>query len=128
VEFLGATDGLVRIDREVDVNHEFKVASRVFLSAARFGALARVRPSSLDNTNIRRVLRERFGAPTSRVVEQIGAETMPDDVCRLLNLAEGTTGMVLHILGHGFKDEPLSYQMVYAPPDARRLEIRPRNP
>ncbi len=128
VDFLGGGDGLVRIDREVDVNHEFKMASRVFLSAGRFGALARVRSSSLDNTNIRRVLRERFDAPTSRVVEQLGAETMPGDVCQLLELAPGTVGMVLHILGHGFKDEPLSYQLVYAPPDARRLEIRPRNP
>ena len=127
-DFLGPDGGLVRIDREVDVNHEFKVASRVFLSATRFSALARVRPSSLDNTNIRRVLRERFDEPTSRVVEQIGAETMPDDVCEILGLMSGTVGMVLHILGYGFKDEPLSYQMVYAPPNARRLEVRPRNP
>jgi GntR family transcriptional regulator len=127
VDFLGAA-GYVRIDREVDVNHEFKVASRVFLAAERFGALARVRPSSLDNTNIRRVLRERFGAQTARVVEQIGAETVPDDVCGLLGLAPGSVGMVLHILGYGFKDEPLSYQLVYAPPNTRRLEIRPRNP
>lgn len=127
-DFLAVPDGHIRIDREIDVNHEFMVASRVFLCAERFGALARVRPSSLDNANIRAVLRDRFAAPTSRVVEQIGAEHMPDDVCRLLGLEPGTVGMVLHILGYGFRDEPLSYQLVYTPPDARRLEIRPRNP
>ncbi len=127
-DFLGDEDHHLRIDREIDVNHEFKVASRIFLPGGRFDALAKTKSDSLDNVNIRAVLRERFDAPTSRVVEQVGAETMPDDICTLLNLAPGTTGMVVHILGYGFLDDPLSYQLVYTPPNTRRLEIRPRNP
>ena len=127
-DFLESGGGHIRIDRELDVNREFMVASRVFLDADRFGALARTRPSSLDNANIRAVLRERFDAPTLRVVEEAGAERMPDDVCALLGLAAGTTGLVLHIRGYGYHDVPLSYQLVYTPPNTRRLEIRPRNP
>ena len=127
-DFLEGESGHVRIDREIDVNREFMAAGRVFLNAERFGALARSRPSSLDNANIRAVLRERFDAPTLRVVEEVAAERMPDDVCALLNLAPGTTGLVLHIRGYGYHDAPLSYQLVYTPPDTRRLEIRPRNP
>ncbi|MBT6094858.1 MAG: GntR family transcriptional regulator [Rhodospirillaceae bacterium] len=127
-DFLGGEGYHLRIDREIDVNHEFNAASRIFLPGGRFDALANAKPDSLDNVNIRAVLRERFDAPTSRVVEQVGAEIMPDDICALLNLAPGTTGMVVHILGFGFLDEPLSYQLVYTPPNTRRLEIRPRNP
>ncbi len=125
-DFLNVGDDHLRIDREIDVNHEFTVASRIYLAAGRFDKLLAADPASLDNVNIRTVLRERFGAPTSRVVEQVGAERMPDDICQLLGLAPGTTGMVVHILGYGFLDEPLSYQMVYTPPNTRRLELRPR--
>lgn len=126
--FLGAGREHLRIDREIDVNREFLVASRIFLSAERFGALATTRPERLDNANIRALLRERFDAPTSRVVEQVGAETMPNDVCKLLGVEAGAIGMVAHVLGYGFRDEPLSYQLIYSPPNARRLEIRPRDP
>ena len=126
--FLDHADGLLQIDREIDVNREFSVASRIFLAGSRFDALVNEPDGALDNANIRGVLRERFGAPTSKVVEQVGAETMPDDICQLLGVGAGTVGMVVHILGFGFRDTPLSYQVIYCPPNARRLEIQPRRP
>ena len=127
-DFLGGAAHHLRIDREIDVNHEFTVASRIFLPGGKFDALSKVKPHNLDNVNIRAVLRERYDAPTLRVIEQVGAEIIPDDVCRILKLASGTLGLVVHILGFGARDEPLSYQMIYSPPNTRRLEIRPRNP
>ena len=127
-DFLGGGTYHLRIDREININREFLMASRIFLPGGRFDALSRGKPSNLDNLNIRAVLRQHFGAPTSRVVEQVGAEAMPNDICELFVLPAGTTGMVVHIFGFGFRDEPLSYQVVYSPPNTRRLEIRPRNP
>ncbi|MAH85138.1 MAG: hypothetical protein CBB68_12900 [Rhodospirillaceae bacterium TMED8] len=126
-DFLGEEREHVRIDREINVNHEFKIANRIVLSASRFGELLSVKPRSLDNANIRAVLRERFNAPTYRVIEQIGAETMPDEICQELGMKLESVGMVVHILGFGFCDTPLSYQLVYTPPDSRRLETRSHN-
>jgi len=56
----------------------------------------------------------------------VGAETMPDEVTDDLELDQGINGLVLHIQGFGFRDTPLSYQVVYVPPNARKLEVQPK--
>jgi len=124
--FLSEEEFHIRIDRDIDVNHEFRAVSRVYLPGARFAKLLDDRAAKVDNLNIRTLLRERFDAPTLRVVEQVGAETMPDDVTDDLELDQGINGLVLHIQGFGFRDTPLSYQVVYVPPNARKLEVQPK--
>jgi|SaaInlStandDraft_6_1057023.scaffolds.fasta_scaffold98726_1 GntR family transcriptional regulator len=127
-DFLGHEANHLRIDRDVDVNHEFKAVARMFLTGQRFSELASEPPAALDNMNIRALLRQRFDAPTLRIVEQVGAEALPDDIARMLGLDIGANGLVLHIQGYGFRDAPLSYQVVYIPPDTRRLELLPQKP
>ena len=118
----------VRIDRDIDVNHEFRAVSRVYLPGAQFAKLLNDPAARADNLNVRMLLRERFNAPTLRVVEQVGAETLPDDVTDDLELDQGINGLVLHIQGFGFRDTPLSYQVVYVPPNVRKLEVQPKLP
>ncbi|MEK9723846.1 MAG: GntR family transcriptional regulator [Rhodospirillaceae bacterium] len=126
-DFLGGA-AHIRIDREVDVNHEFLALSRIFLPAGRFASLLRDPALKAENVNIRALLRERFDAPTLRVVEQVGAETLPGDVAAGLGLAADASGLVVHIRGFGFRDAALSYQVVYVPPNTRRLEVQPKMP
>ena len=126
--FLDEEAFYIRIDRDIDVNHEFRAVSRVYLPGPRFAKLLKDPAARAHNVNIRALLRERFNAPTLRVVEQVGAETMPVDVTNDLNLDQGINGLVLHIQGFGFRDTPLSYQIVYVPPNARKLEVKPKLP
>ncbi len=125
-DFLGEEPFFVRIDRQIDVNREFPVLARIFLSGSRFGEIANWQPRELDNVNFRLVLSERFDAPTVRIVEEIGAETLADGICTALGLAPASVGMVCHVYGSGYRDTPLYYQAVHIPPNSRRLEIRPR--
>jgi len=127
-DFLGNEPFHVRIERIIDVNHEFQALSRIFLPGGRFADLLTDPALGVDNVNIRALLRESFSAPTLRVVEQVGAETLPDDVAAALGLASDSNGLVLHFQGYGFHDAPLSYQVVYIPPNARRLEVQPQMP
>lgn len=125
--FLGGDTPFICIEREIDVNGEFVCLGRLYLDAKRFEKLLKQPMTDLDNINIRAMLREQFNAPTARIAEQVGAETFAPDICQNLRLQPKTTGLVCHILGYGFRDEPLSYQLVYLPPNARRLEIRPHS-
>lgn len=127
-DFLGREDFHLRIDRDIDVNHEFRALSRIYLSGGRFARLLNDPAAKAANLNVRILLRERFDAATLRVVEQVGAETLQDDIARDLGLDAGANGLVLHIRGFGFRDAPLSYQVVYAPPNVRRLEVQPKLP
>jgi GntR family transcriptional regulator len=127
-QFLGREDAYVQINRLVNVGHEFIILSQFFLSAARFGDLLDVRAKDLDGVPIRVVLRERYDMPTLRVVERVGCETLPDEVCHPLGLHPGSIGMVCEILGYGYRDQPVSYQLAYLPPDTRRMEVRETKP
>jgi len=127
-KFLIPAEVFVRIERRIDVNGEFPCLSRLYVAHPRFKGLLKEKKRALDNANIRALLREQYGAPTLRVVEQVGAEAMPADVCEGLGIDSSAIGMVCHILGYGFRDEPLTYQLLYVPPGARRLEIQPRLP
>lgn len=126
--FLAPAETFVRIERRIDVNGEFPCLSRLYVAHPKFKGLLKEKKRALDNANIRALLRERYGAPTLRIVEQVGAEAMPADVCDQLGIGTGAVGMVCHILGYGFRDEALTYQLLYVPPGARRLEIQPRLP
>jgi len=126
--FLGREDWYLQINRLVNVGREFIVLSQFFLSAARFGDLLDVRAKDLNGVPIRVVLSERYDTPTLRVVERVGCETLPDEVCRPLGLDTGSIGMVCEILGYGYRDQPVSYQLAYVPPDTRRLEVRETKP
>lgn len=125
--FLAEAKKFICIEREIDVNGEFSCLGRLFLDEEPFRDLLRMQPAELDNINIRALLRERFAMPTVRIEGQVGAEVFAPDITRALDLPDPTTGVVCHILGYGFRDVAVSYQMVYLPPNARRLEIRPHS-
>jgi len=126
--FLAPAEAFVRIQRRIDVNGEFPCLSRLYVDHPKFKGLLKEKKRALDNANIRALLREKCGAPTLRIVEQVGAEIMPPDVCKSLGIDTSAIGMVCHILGYGFRDAPLIYQLLFVPPGARRLEIQPRLP
>lgn len=125
--FLGEPADFICIEREIDVNDEFFCLGRLYLKTKPFENLLKVPPSDLDNTNIRALLRNDYGISTIRIEELVAAETFEPAISKILKVPHPTTGLVCHILGYGFRDDPISYQLVYLPPNARRLEIRPRN-
>ena len=122
--FLGHSQFYVCIKRMIDVSGEFRALSRFFVSGDKFGNLLEMPVKALDGTYISAVLRSRFGTPTLRLVEEVACESMPDDVCQTLGLARDAVGMIFHIMSYGYRDEPVSYQLVYLPPNNRRLELR----
>jgi len=126
--FLGDEAFHVRVDRVINVNHEFEAVAHMFFSGARFGDLLSMPSADFENCNMRSLLRERYNEPTLRIAEEAAAETLPPGIASALGLPAGSCGLVLHIQGYGFRDRPLSYQVVYIPPDTRRLELKLQNP
>jgi GntR family transcriptional regulator len=123
--FLGIDGEWVCIERKINVNGEFDCFARFFVSAKKFPGLSQISRHVLDNVSFRSFLKDSYDVTTLRVAEQVAAETMPEDICRVMGLASETTGLVYHLRGFGYRDEPISYQVVYIPPNARRLEFGP---
>lgn len=122
--FLGKSSFYVCIKRLIDVNGEFNALSRFYVSGDKFGSLLEMPVKALDGMYMRAILRSRFGTPTLRLVEEVTCEAMPDDVCQALNMARDSVGMSFHIMSYGYREEPVSYHLVFVPPNCRRLELR----
>ena len=121
--FLEESQFYVCIKRFINVNGEFNAISRFFVSGEQFSSLLEMPVKALDGMYIRAILSSRFGSPTLRLVEEVTCESMPDDVCKALSLPHKSVGMNFHIMSYGYRDAPLSYHLVYVPPNTRRLEL-----
>lgn len=127
-DFLGCEDFHIWLDRNINVNRQFREHSRAYMYGSRFSGMLHDSAMIEDNLNIRALLRESYGSPTLRVIEYICSEALLADISSEIQLANGNTGLVMHVQGYGFHDVPLGYQVVYVPLNARRLEVQPKLP
>ncbi len=126
-EFLG-DDDLVKISREIDVDHRFKAINAFYLSYSQFGAILDISPAELEGVHIHAVIRRKFNVPTVRTSNRIVCTVIPDRICLQLNLPSAARGLECHILGFGPRDRPLMFQQVFIPADVRPLEFREIRP
>jgi len=121
--FLGESRFYVCIKRAVEVNDEFRAVSHFFVSGDKFGDLLDMPVKELNGTYIRAILKSRFGTPTLRLNEKVACQAFPHKVCESLDLLKASVGMVFHIQSYGYREEAISYHLVYLPPNRRLLEL-----
>lgn len=119
----GDPGGYLRITRILDIDGRFRCFSHLVVGLTRFSALKRVLPRELENANIKRILAERFNAPTLAVNQQVRAECLPDDVAEALSLKPGAIGLRVDVVGFSYGNEPISYQQIWIPPSECYLDM-----
>lgn len=123
-EFLGPdSSGYLRVTRLLNINEEFEVYSEFYLAAARFSPLLEMPLDELHGVNFKHVLSKHFNAPTFHVLQHIRCVSMPIKVCDAIGVARDTYGLRIEVFGRTYRDAPLSYQVIYVPPNGRRLEM-----
>lgn len=121
---LGADpDGYVRIKRCFNVDRKFLSYSEFYLGATRFGGMMDLPLSSLESVNLKKVLNEKFGAPTVYVEQHLRVEQFSDEICEVVSVDKKTNGLFLEIVVHTFDSAPISYHMIYIPPTEYRLDL-----
>lgn len=121
--FLGRQPFYVRLDRTLSVDHEFNVASEIYLPGPRFAALLELAPESLNGILIRDFLAARCNAPTLEVEQRLTIEILPPRICTRLEAAKGTIGLVWLLLGRSYRGQPITWQRAWLPPVDRPLQI-----
>lgn len=126
-DFLPADEKYVRVERVLNVNEEFNALSTLYVSYKACHGLLTY-PVEKLNLYLREVLRDDFGLTTARVVEQVAASKLVERVTGILGLPAGTDGLICHILAYDYRDNPVTFQLIYVPPNTRMLEVRERQP
>lgn len=127
-DFLGDEDFYVRITREIDVDHRFKLINYFYLSYRQFGSVLRLEASAFEGVHLHAVIRQEFGIGTVRTNNRVVCKAFPDSVSLRLDLPSAARGIICDILGFASSDKPLFFQQVYVPAHADPMEFREIRP
>lgn len=111
----------VRLERLLDVNHEFSCYNLFYIDAGRFAKLRRMPMAKLDGSNMKHVLQATFGLSIQRLRHSIGLATAAPSVAERIGVEPGSICLILEILGFAAGPEPIYYQETFIPPSDRRL-------
>lgn len=121
--FLGRQPFYVRLDRTLSVDHEFAIASEIYLPGPRFAQLLDLAPASLNGVLIRDFLAARCNAPTLEVEQRLAMTILPARISARLETAKGTLGLVWLLMGRSYRGQPITWQRAWLPPVDRALQI-----
>lgn len=127
-DFLGAEDSYVRITREIDVDHRFKLLNYFYLSDRQFGSILNFAEADFEGVHLHAVIRQKFGIGTVRTNNRVACAAFPDPVSLRLDLPSAARGIICDILGFAASDRPLFFQQVYVPAHADPMEFRELRP
>jgi GntR family transcriptional regulator len=127
-DFLGEEEYYVRITREINVDHRFKLMNFFYLSDRQFGSVLNLGSAAFEGVHLHAVIRQEFGIGTARTNNRVVCAAFPDPVSLRLDLPSAARGIICDILGFASSDKPLFFQQVYVPAHADPMEFRELRP
>jgi len=127
-DFLGDEEHYIRITREIDVDHRFKLMNFFYLSDRQFGSVLNLGSAAFEGVHLHAVIRQEFGIGTARTNNRVVCAAFPDPVSLRLDLPSAARGIICDILGFASSDNPLFFQQVYVPAHADPMEFRELRP
>jgi GntR family transcriptional regulator len=114
---------VLQIDRTIRIGEEFFVYSRYFAAARRFAGLLEKSDAELESTNFKILLRREYNQSVSALTQTLRMRPFPAAIAAAIGVPEGTVGMMLEIVASAGPTNPVYYQELFIPPNARKLYI-----
>lgn len=123
LDVLGYDDrGYCELTRLVIVNESFRCLSRVYVSISRFPKIMKVQLSKMTG-NFKRFLAEEFDTPTHAIEQFMMPCVLDGATCSQLEIARGSSGMVVNTIGRTVGREAITYQSLSVPSGPYYLEV-----
>ena len=114
---------VLRIDRQISVNHEFKVFSRFYVDLRRFPSLLTREAQDLAAMNIRLLIQREYGISIPRVEQLVSVEKLPQHACLSMDVKPGTSGIRIDLMGLERGGRTVTYQEIFIPPNPYRVVV-----
>lgn len=122
-EHLGPSGSFLRIDRVLDINHEFAVFSRFYVDSRRMPAFAELPLRKLSGQNFKEIIWRESHQPVSRLTQHLSNVKFDAEVAGATDRRQGTQGLLLEVRAFLSTGSPIYYQELYIPPNRRRLRL-----
>ncbi len=123
LEHLGPDLSLMRIDRIIDVNHEFSIYGRFYADRQLLKYLWQVKLEQLDGMNFKEVIIRDFRLPITEIAHLVSYADFDQEVCSHLSLPVGSQGLLVRAIAYAGKVRCAYYQEFYIPPNKRSLSF-----
>lgn len=121
--YLGAGPDIMRLDRIIDVNHEFQIYGKFYAAVHTLPRLWDMPIERLNGMNFKEVIVSEFKLPITDIVHLVTLRTFPDDVRLALNLKPETQGLQIQAIAYAGPERCVYYQEFYVPPTSRVLSF-----
>jgi len=118
---------VIRIDRRIDVNHEFLVYSQFYASEGDLGSLLKCPLRKLDGQNFKLMIAEEMKLPITSIGNHARAQTLPRDATDIVGVPRACIGLCVEAIA--FSASRVIYlQLFFVPPTERLLVLSPTLP
>jgi GntR family transcriptional regulator len=118
---------IIRIDRRIDVNHEFLVYSQFYASEGDLGSLLKCPLRKLDGQNFKLMIAEEMQLPITSIGNHARAQVLPRDATEIVGVARDSMGLCVEAIALSAK-RAIYLQLFFIPPTDRLLVLSPTSP
>jgi DNA-binding GntR family transcriptional regulator len=121
--FPQAQDHVMRIDRVITVDEEFKVFTQFYADRRLLPALWERPLSKLNGVNFKKMIARESNVPITHVEHYVRTMAMDKEAAAILEIKPNTVGIFLQAVAHMGRNACVYYQEFFIPPTQRMLSI-----
>jgi GntR family transcriptional regulator len=114
---------VMRLDRVITVNDEFRVFSRFYADREMLEPLWKMPMQDLHGANFRQLIVSQCRLPITDITRQVCVLHFDDEVCGHIQVPHDTQGLQLQALARAGRDAGVYYQEFFIPPTRRPLQV-----
>jgi len=125
--YLGNARSIMRLDRLVSVNHEFKLFNRFYADSELLAKLWQAPLQTLDGANFTRLITEECHLSISALTQLVQMMPLDASVAELVDTAPQTMSLLVKTIATAGRDICIYYQESHIPPNHRALRFDERD-
>lgn len=122
-QFLGPKRKYVCVQRTMSIGGEFRLFNRIFLANSKFWPILDVPVAELRDITFRRMFKDRFGAPPTRLERDVSFLRLSPHLAEKLETDPGGPALLFEIRQFTLRDEPLFFMEFIVPENGRTMRI-----
>lgn len=120
---LGAGADVMRLDRLIDVNHEFGIFSRFYADRALLRRLWDMPMERLHGANFKHVIARHCHLPITDITHMVRQAVFDAEACAAIGSPQGTRGLFMQAVARAGRDLGVYYQEFFIAPNDRALQF-----
>lgn len=122
-EFMGPSAAVMRLDRIISVNDEFRIFSRFYCDRTVLKRLWNMPLSRLHGANFKHVIAEESRLPITEITHLVRMTRFEAETCERIGVGPRTLGLFMQAIARAGTDTCVYYQEFFIPPNERALKF-----